>query len=65
MKRPEKPKPKLCACCGARTAPLKQWHNQDTGYALCASCVDWIALRETPEYIQQTYGVRGVHIEGT
>lgn len=56
--------PKLCACCGARTAPLAQFHNQDTGYALCAPCADWIERREGAEYLATHYGRRGVHIEG-
>ena len=54
---------KLCACCGARTAPLVQFYNQDTGYALCALCADWIEGREGPDYLAATYGERGVHIE--
>lgn len=54
---------KLCACCGARTAPLTQFHNQDTGYGLCASCADWIEEREGSDYLARCYGKRGVHIE--
>jgi len=59
-----KPRSKLCACCGARTTPLMQFHNQDTGYALCGGCADWIEGREGPEYLRECYGKRGVHIEG-
>ena len=58
-----KPRSKLCACCGARTAPLMQFHNQDTGYGLCSDCADWIETREGAEYIAAHYGQRGVHIE--
>lgn len=58
-----KPRSKLCACCGARTAPLMQYHNQDTGYGLCSSCADWIGVKEGSEYLREHYGVRGQHIE--
>ena len=58
-----KPRSKLCACCGATTAPLMQFHNQDTGYGLCSDCADWIETREGTEYIATHYGQRGVHIE--
>ena len=58
-----KPRSKLCACCGARTAPLMQFHNQDTGYGLCSDCADWIEKREGAEYIAAHYGQRGFHIE--
>lgn len=59
----DKPRNKLCACCGARTAPLMQFHNQDAGYALCSGCADWIEGREGGEYIATHYGQRGIHIE--
>jgi hypothetical protein len=61
--RPAKPTPKICACCGARTAPLQQWHNQDTGFALCGPCSNTIELRYGAQYLRETYGERGVHIE--
>jgi hypothetical protein len=54
---------KLCACCGALTAPLAQFWNQDTGYGLCSSCAVWIENRQGPEYLAATYGKRGIHIE--
>ena len=66
-----KPKRKLCACCGGVTPPLMQHPNQDTGYALCADCADWIeqrhvvstgSVQEGADYLRQTYGERGVHI---
>lgn len=62
--RKPKPRPKICACCGARTAPLLQWHNQDVGYALCGPCADWIQLTEGAGYLREHYGENGVHIEG-
>ena len=57
-----KPKRKLCACCGGVTPPLMQHPNQDTGYALCADCADWIETRQGADYLRQNYGERGVHI---
>ena len=58
-----KPRSKLCACCGTRTTPLMQFHNQDTGYGLCSDCADWIETREGADYVAAHYGQRGVHIE--
>jgi hypothetical protein len=60
MRRSEK----LCACCGAMTAPLAQFWNQDTGYGLCGPCANWIERREGAEYLAANYGKRGIHIEG-
>jgi len=55
---------KLCACCGCLTAPLVQFHGQDTGFGLCGRCSNWIENRHGPEYLAQHYGRRGIHIEG-
>jgi len=51
-----------CACCGG-LARGRQWWNQDTGYAICASCVAWIrnSTRMTEEDIRSAYGVEGIH----
>lgn len=62
-----KPRRLLCACCGAVAGTWQQWHNQDTGYGLCASCADWIIerdLRKPEEWrtdMARTYGEPGVH----
>lgn len=36
---------KRCACCGEDAGRWMQWHNQDTGYGICRSCVDMIMTR--------------------
>ena len=55
----------LCACCaGHIPTPLTQFHNQDTGFALCVICAEFVESREGPEYLRETYGERGVNIEG-
>jgi len=51
---------KICCCCGKYTKG-KQWWNRDKGYGLCLSCYKWISTRETPEYMKDCYGVKGVH----
>lgn len=61
---PRRRKEKICACCGAMTAPLHQFWNQDCGFGLCGPCADWIETREGAEYLAQNYGRRGVHVEG-
>ncbi|WP_408953158.1 hypothetical protein [Lysobacter sp. Hz 25] len=51
-----------CACCGNYAGRWEQHWNQDTGYGVCASCVEWISSRgETVESIVQTYGSEGVN----
>lgn len=53
----------ICACCGARTHG-RQWHNRDTGYGVCAPCVDWQAGRGvSAEELRRNYGDRGVHYD--
>lgn len=49
-----------CCCCGASTKG-RQWWNRDTGFGLCPKCADWIAGRETPEDMERSYGVKGIH----
>jgi hypothetical protein len=34
----------LCSCCGAETRG-RQWHNRDTGYGLCVSCIQALLWR--------------------
>lgn len=52
----------LCSCCGAATRG-RQWDNQDNGWGLCTSCIDYCHRNETPEQFQSIYGVRGVHFD--
>lgn len=57
-----------CACCGSDAGRWKQWFNQDSGYGVCARCVDWIMDRERrtpmgPAEFRRTYGVPGVNYE--
>lgn len=56
-----------CSCCGGDAGRFAQWHNQDTGYGMCARCVDDIVARG-PEYMERhcidivaTWGIPGVH----
>jgi len=51
-----------CCCCGNRTSG-KQWFNRDKGYGLCKKCLTWIKAKgdESPEEIEKSYGVEGVH----
>jgi hypothetical protein len=55
---------KRCACCGACVyGRIRQWHNQDTGYSLCAECAG--SARRRQDYdgadFERTYGREGVH----
>lgn len=51
-----------CACCGGSTRG-RQWHNQDTGWGLCVSCVDYCKPRFQDGEFERTYGARGVHFD--
>ena len=53
-------RPLTCSCCGSTTSG-RQWWNRDAGYGLCEQCEQWILTRESPEYVHDCYGVRGVH----
>lgn len=48
----------LCACCGAVTQG-RQWHNRDTGYGLCETCVPFVA--DKTEDLERGYGFPNVH----
>ena len=52
----------ICSCCGQYTSG-RQWWNQDTGYGLCAGCVDWMLARgsDTKEGNEIGYGEIGVY----
>ena len=56
-----------CACC-AGSCRCRQWHNQDTGYGICASCIARIRTHRpfghepmTEDEIRRTYGIEGIH----
>jgi hypothetical protein len=49
-----------CCCCGQSTKG-RQWWNRDTGYGLCPGCAAWIAQRESPEQMKQSYGIPEYH----
>lgn len=58
-----------CSCCGGSAGKWEQFHNQDTGYGMCARCVDSIVARG-PQYLEaheidinRTCGLPGVHRE--
>lgn len=51
-----------CSCCGGLTRG-RQWHNRDTGYGLCSSCISFVSERTTPEEVRRCYGDRGVHYD--
>lgn len=53
-----------CACCNGHAGRWQQWHNQDTGFGLCARCADWIHRRGMDAAtLTQTYGKAGIHRE--
>lgn len=53
----------ICTCCGGYTRG-RQWHNQDTGYGLCMSCIDYCGRHYTSAYeYQSVYGLRGAHYD--
>jgi hypothetical protein len=51
-----------CACCGGDAGRWTQWFNQDTGYGICQSCVQWqLGRRTDPTEIARHYGKEGVN----
>jgi len=53
---------KICCCCGENAGKWKQWFNRDTGYGICAKCINWIRKRGTGETeIQNLYGDKGIN----
>jgi len=51
-----------CSVCGSDAGRFQQWSNRDTGYGICAPCVDWLKGRGTSaEELQRNYGTAGVH----
>jgi hypothetical protein len=55
---------KACAVCGASIwQRLRQWHNRDIGYSICADCVGWLRRRKDydPKDFEFLYGREGQH----
>ncbi len=50
-----------CCCCGEGVGRFEQWWNRDTGYSICARCVELQSKRETPEEMRRMYGEAGTH----
>jgi hypothetical protein len=51
-----------CCCCGAGAGRWTQHWNRDTGFGICAPCVDWQKGRGTSEAeIADYYGKEGVN----
>lgn len=64
-----------CCVCGGEAGHWEQWHNQDTGWGVCRTCVDWISTKEStkachnelldPLQFARTYGLAGKNYEPT
>ena len=55
-------RPLTCCCCGESAGTWQQWWNRDTGFGVCAKCVDWVRSRgESEQEIRSNYGVEGVN----
>jgi len=53
-----------CCCCGESAGRWKQHYNRDTGYGICAKCIEWLTSRgESAEEIKSLYGTAGVNYE--
>lgn len=52
-----------CCVCGNGAGRWQQHWNRDTGYGICADCVQWLRAtgRATEEEIKDLYGVEGVN----
>jgi len=51
-----------CCCCGESAGKWAQWFNRDTGYGVCAKCVEWVRSRgESESEIRSNYGIEGVN----
>ena len=57
-----------CACCGGDAGRWEQHWNRDTGYGVCAMCVDWMLGRghamegqDDHDSIVWLYGREGVN----
>lgn len=58
----DRPRMLDCCCCGGGGRG-RQWWNQDTGYGLCAGCIDYCARNETVKGFESCYGLRGIHFD--
>lgn len=59
----DKPVRRLTCCCCVASTLGRQWHNRDTGWGLCAGCIQFCARGTEPKDFERTYGVRGVHFD--
>lgn len=51
-----------CAVCGDFAGRWEQWFNQDTGFGVCISCVNWMRDRgTTDDQLRDYYGTEGVN----
>jgi hypothetical protein len=51
-----------CCVCVADAGRWQQHWNRDTGYGVCAKCVEWVRSRgETEQEIASNYGKEGVN----
>ncbi|HEY5957923.1 MAG TPA: hypothetical protein VIV60_15275 [Polyangiaceae bacterium] len=51
-----------CCCCGGEAGRWHQHWNRDTGYGVCARCVEWMKGRGTSDAeILDLYGKEGVN----
>ena len=55
--------PLKCACCGTYAGKFKQHPNQDAGYGVCQSCVDWLTTEKgySMEEVERLYGKKDVN----
>lgn len=51
-----------CCVCGGDAGRWQQHWNRDTGYGVCAPCVEWVRSEGEPEeQIARDYGKEGVN----
>lgn len=51
-----------CCCCGDNAGRWQQHWNRDTGYGVCAKCIQWLRSRDTSEKeIADLYGKENVN----
>lgn len=51
----------LECCCCSNIEIGRQWHNRDTGYGICTSCVEYAKRGYTPEQFTNVYGLESYH----
>lgn len=51
-----------CCVCGSDAGKWQQHWNRDTGFGVCARCIEWVRGRgETETEIADLYGKEGVN----